>query len=91
VPRAWIGALQNPPLRDLRKLENWPDGSAINIEERVIHISVRGLLSAIVPAMPPARTVAAIFDRCGGQAPSAAKRSSTQVNARNGHAAGPHG
>jgi hypothetical protein len=84
IPRAWIGALQNLPLKDLLKLHVWPDGSAIAIEERDIHISVHGLLSAILPAMLPARTVAAIFASRGGQATSAVKRSSAQANGRKG-------
>lgn len=84
IPRAWIGALQNVPPADLFKLEVWPDGSAIEIEERDIHISVHGLLAAILPAMLPARTVAAIFASRGGQATSAAKRSSAQANGRKG-------
>jgi hypothetical protein len=39
IPRAWIGALQEVPSEDLVKLDVWPDGSAIEIEDRDIHIS----------------------------------------------------
>jgi hypothetical protein len=84
IPRSWIGALQNLSLKDLRKLDVWPDGSAIEIEERDIHISVHGLLAAILPAMLPARTVAAIFASRGGRATSVAKRISAQANGRKG-------
>ncbi len=51
IPRQWIGALQDVPAEDLAKLEIWPDGSAIELENGDIHISVHGLLTAILPAM----------------------------------------
>lgn len=84
IPRQWIGALQDVPTADLAKLETWPDGSAIEIEDRDIHISVDGLMTAILPAMLPTRTVAAIFASRGGKATSDAKRSSAQENGRRG-------
>jgi hypothetical protein len=84
IPRQWIGALQDVPVEDLVKLEVWPDGSAIELEDRDIHISVHGLMTAILPAMLPARAVAAIFASRGGQATSDAKRSSAQANGRKG-------
>lgn len=84
IPRQWIGALQDVPAEDLVKLEVWPDGSAIELEDRDIHISVHGLMTAILPAMLPARAVAAIFASRGGQATSDAKRSSAQANGRKG-------
>jgi hypothetical protein len=49
IPRTWIGALQEVPPDELAKLEIWPDGSAIGLEERDIHISVDGLLLALLP------------------------------------------
>jgi hypothetical protein len=84
IPRQWIGALQDVPVEDLVKLEVWPDGSAIELEDRDIHISVHGLMTAILPAMLPARAVAAIFASRGGQATSDAKRSSARANGRKG-------
>jgi hypothetical protein len=84
IPRHWIGALQDLPVEDLAKLEIWPDGSAIEIEDRDIHISVDGLMTAILPAMLPTRTVAAIFASRGGKATSDAKRRSAQENGRSG-------
>ena len=84
IPRAWIGALQDVPKEDLAKLEIWPDGSAIELEDRDIHISVHGLMTAILPAMLPPRAVAAIFASRGGKASSEAKRSSAQANGRKG-------
>jgi hypothetical protein len=84
IPRGWIGALQDVPIEDLAKLELWPDGSAIELEDRDIHISVDGLMTAILPAMLPTRTVAAIFASRGGRATSDAKRSSAQENGRRG-------
>lgn len=84
IPREWIGALQDVPREDLAKIEVWPDGSAIELEGRDIHISVHGLMTAILPAMLPARAMAAIFASRGGKATSDAKRSSAQANGRKG-------
>ena len=84
IPREWIGALQDVPREDLAKLEVWPDGSAIELEGRDIHISVHGLMTAILPAMLPRRAMAAIFASRGGKATSDAKRSSAQANGRKG-------
>lgn len=84
IPRGWIGALQDVPIEELAQLEIWPDGSAIELEGRDIHISVDGLMTAILPAMLPTRTVAAIFASRGGRATSEAKRSSAQENGRRG-------
>jgi hypothetical protein len=83
-PRAWIGALQEVPPEDLAKLEVWPDGSAIELEGRDIHISVNGLLTAVLPAMLPTKIVAAIFASRGGQMTSDAKRTSSKANGRKG-------
>ncbi|MGC2032785.1 MAG: DUF2442 domain-containing protein [Steroidobacteraceae bacterium] len=82
IPRQWIGALQDVPTEELGKLEVWPDGSAIELED--IQISVHGLLTAILPAMLPSRSVAAIFASRGGQATSRAKRKSSRANGRKG-------
>jgi hypothetical protein len=84
IPRGWIGALQGVPIHELDQLEVWPDGSAIELDRQDIHISVDGLLTAILPAMLPARTLAAIFAGRGGRVTSAAKRSSAQANGRRG-------
>ena len=84
IPRAWIGALQDVPVEELANLEVWPDGSAIELENRDIHISVDGLLTAVLPAMLPMGAVAAVFASRGGQATSDAKRSSAQENGRKG-------
>ena len=85
IPRQWIGALQDVSTEELGKLEVWPDGSAIELEDRDIHISVHGLLTAILPAMLPSRSVSAIFAGRGGQATtSRAKRKSSRVNGRKG-------
>jgi hypothetical protein len=84
IPRQWIGALQDVSTDELAGLEVWPDGSAIALEIRDVHISVHGLLTAVLPAMLPTRTVAAIFASRGGRVNSAAKRSSAQANGRKG-------
>jgi hypothetical protein len=84
IPRGWIVALQDVPVEELAKLEVWPDGSAIELEDRDVQISVDGLLTAMLPAMLPSRTVAAIFASRGGRATSDAKRSSAKENGRKG-------
>jgi hypothetical protein len=84
IPRQWIGALQDVPTAELGKFEVWPDGSAIELEERDVHISIHGLLTAILPAMLPSRSVAAIFASRGGQVTSRAKRKSSKANGRKG-------
>ncbi len=84
IPRPWIGALQDVPTEELAKLEVWPDGSAIELEDRNIQISVDGLLAAILPAMLPTRMMAAIFASRGGKATSDAKQSSARENGRSG-------
>jgi hypothetical protein len=84
IGRRWISALQDVPVQDLAKLEVWPDGSAIEIEHRDIHISVHGLMVVTLPAMLPAGTVAAIFAGHCGRAVSEAKRNSARANGRKG-------
>ncbi len=80
IPRQWIGALQDIPTDELSKLEVWPDGSAIELEDRDIQISVHGLLTAMLPS----RSIAAVFASRGGQATSRAKRKSSRANGRKG-------
>jgi hypothetical protein len=84
IPRQWIGALQDVPIEELGKLEVWPDGSAIELDDRDVHISVHGLLTAILPAMLPSRIIAAIFATRGGQSTSRAKEISSKANGRKG-------
>ena len=84
IPRSWISALRDVPREELAKLEVWPDGSAIELEDRDIHISVDGLMTALLPAMLPTRTIAAIFASRGGKATSVAKRNSAQKNGNQG-------
>ena len=84
IPLQWIGALQDVSKEDLAGLELWPDGSSIALEDRDIHISVNGLLTAVLPAMLPASSGAALFASSGGKATSSAKRSSAQANGRKG-------
>lgn len=84
VPRAWVSALADVPPSELHQLVVWPDGSAIELEERDIQISVNGLLTDILPAMLPQASLAAIFARRGGRATSPAKRASARSNGRKG-------
>jgi hypothetical protein len=84
IPRQWIGALRDVKIEDLARLEVWPDGSAIEIEDRDIHISVHGLLAATLPGMLSTKTLAAIFASRGGRVKSDAKRNTAQANGRKG-------
>ena len=84
IPRLWIGALEGVPTEDLARLDIWPDGSAIEIEDRDIHISVHGLMTAILPEILPRRAVAAIFASRGGRATTDSKRTSAKANGRKG-------
>src|SRR5882672_4377631 len=45
IPRGSVHALRDVPTEELAKLEVWPDGSVIELENRDIHISVHGLLT----------------------------------------------
>lgn len=84
IPRKWIGALQDVPSEELARLEVWPDGSAIELEARDIHISVDGLLTDVLPALLPESALARVFARRGGQATSEAKHASAKANGRKG-------
>jgi hypothetical protein len=84
IPRGSVHALDNVPKQELAKLDVWPDGSVIELENRDIHISVHGLLTALLPEMLPARTVASVFASRGGQSTSDAKRRSARENGRKG-------
>lgn len=84
IPRQWIEALKDVALDELANLTVWPDGSAIELEDRDIQISVSGLLSAVLPAMLPSRAVAALFASRGGQSTSAAKKASSRENGLKG-------
>src|SRR5258707_13838887 len=82
IPRQWIGALQDVPTDELSKLEVWPDGSAIELEDRDIQISVHGLLTAILPVMLPSRFVACNFVMRGGILTSYVNTASNPANRR---------
>jgi hypothetical protein len=82
IPRQWISALKEVKIDDLARLEVWPDGSAIEIEDQDIHISVHGLLAAALPGMVSTRTLTAIFAGRGGKVTSDMKRRAAQANGR---------
>ena len=84
IPRQWIEALKDVALDELAKLTVWPDGSAIELEDRDIQISVSGLLSAVLPAMLPARAIATLCASRGGQSTSAAKKARSRENGLTG-------
>jgi hypothetical protein len=60
IPRHLIGVLQDVGPEDLAKIELWPDGSLIEIEDPDIHISVDGMVKAALPALMPSRVVAGL-------------------------------
>ena len=82
IPRGWIGALQDVPIEDLARLEIWPDGSAIELEDRDIHISVDGLMSRSgrkisVPAIRTISSASMLISPCRTRyAPAPARRRS---------------
>jgi hypothetical protein len=84
IPRHLIGALRDVSPADLSKIEVWPDGSLIEIEELDIHISVDGIVRAALPVLIPSRIVAGLFAAAGGAAKSAAKAKSSRQNGKKG-------
>jgi hypothetical protein len=54
------------------------------IEQRDIHISLHGLIVALLPAMLPSQMIIAVFASRGGQSTLATKRQSAQANGRKG-------
>lgn len=84
IPRSWISALDGVATEELAGLAVWPDGSAIELEARDIHVSVHGLLMATLPQMLPPRVLASVFAARGGRMTSAAKRRSARANGRRG-------
>jgi hypothetical protein len=58
IPLNWIAALRDLPAADMAKLQVWPDGSAIELEDRDIHISVDGLVKGLLLAILPAKATA---------------------------------
>lgn len=84
VPRALVGALRDLGPDDLAAITLWPDGSVIEIEERDIHISVHGLLTAALAVLVPGRILAGLFASHGGAKKSPAKASSSRQNGKRG-------
>ena len=84
IPRHLIGALQDVGPDELAKIEVWPDGSLIEIEDLDIHISVDGMVKAALPVLVPGRIVAGMFAAFGGAAKSPAKAKSSRRNGRKG-------
>lgn len=76
IPRHLIGVLQDVSAGDLGKMELWPDGSLIEIEDLDIHISVDGMVKAALPVLAPSRIVAGLLASFGGAAKSLAKAKS---------------
>jgi hypothetical protein len=84
IPRHLIGALQDAAPGDLAKIELWPDGSLIEIEDLDIHISVDGMVKAALPVLLPRPIVAGLFAAAGGAARSKAKANSSRQNGKKG-------
>jgi hypothetical protein len=91
IPRSWIGAIDEVSPEELSQISVWPDGSAIELESRDVHINVHGLMTAVLPAMLPTRALASIFASRGGSATTAAKRRSAKANGRRGGRPSLHG
>jgi hypothetical protein len=84
IPRRLIGALDDVGREHLGKMELWPDGSLIEIEDLDIHISVDGMIKAALPVLVPSPIVAGLFAASGGAAKSAAKAKSSRENGKKG-------
>lgn len=84
VPRGWIDALRDVPAEALAGLAVWPDGSAIELDDHDVHISIPGLMAAILPRLLPTQVLAAIFASRGGKKISAAKSAAAKMNGRKG-------
>jgi hypothetical protein len=84
IPRRLVGVLQDVGVADLAKIDLWPDGSLIEIEDLDIHISVDGMIKAALPVLVPGRIVSGLFAAVGGAATSAAKAKSSRQNGKKG-------
>jgi hypothetical protein len=84
IPRHLVGVLQDAHPDDLAKMQLWPDGSLIEIEDLDIHISVDGMIKAALPILVPTRIVAGLFAAAGGAARSKAKAKSSRLNGKKG-------
>ena len=84
APRRLIDALHDIPAAELANLALWPDGSILELEDRDIHISVHGLVTAILPVLIPRRVAAGLFAAQGGAVRSSAKAASARENGKKG-------
>lgn len=84
IPRRLIGILQDVGSDSLAKMELWPDGSLIEIEDLDIHISVDGMVRAALPVLVPRGIVAGLFAASGGAVKSKAKAESSRRNGKKG-------
>ncbi len=84
IPRRWISAFAGLSPEQLATLVVWPDGSALEVEALDIQVGVHGLLTQVLPAMLPARALAGLFARRGGQSTSGAKKLTARENGRKG-------
>jgi len=84
IPRAIIGALAHVDAGALGRIELWPDGSVVEIQDLDIHISVDGMVKAALRVLVPPPVVASLFAAAGGAATSAAKARSSRDNGKKG-------
>ena len=84
IPKHLVGALQDVGPDDLAKMELWPDGSMIEIDDLDIHLAVHEMIVAVLLSMVPRRVTAGIFAAQGGAARSQAKAASSRENGRKG-------
>ncbi len=84
VPRASIAALAQVDRGALDRLELWPDGSVIEIDDLDIHISVDGMVRAALRCLVPPRVLGGMFAAAGGATKSESKSASSRNNGKKG-------
>jgi hypothetical protein len=84
IPRESIAALAHIDAGALDRLELWPDGSVIEIDDLDIHISVDGMVRAALRCLVPPQIVAGMFAAAGGAAKSESKSASSRNNGKKG-------
>jgi hypothetical protein len=84
VPRRLIGALEDANATELAELEVWPGGSVIELASKDVHISVHGLITAVLPVLLPRPVVAGMFAAQGGSARSKVKAATARENGKKG-------
>lgn len=84
IARGRVPALAGLSSTDMVNLYLWPDGTALEIPEHDVHISIPGLLARIVEELTPPALLRSMLARRGGSATSEAKRRSSAENGKRG-------